>query len=126
MTRLQVEILNLILRMANEFPQRKEQLIFIINNYDLLLSVLTVRNIPEKKICYSFLFQAYTSEDSSECDAVKSLLRDRIDEYVKEVLIPYFSPLISFVRDSEQLLADGNTKQLESKSFLSSLRFRFS
>ncbi len=43
MTRLQVEILNLILRMANEFPQRKEQLIFIINNYDLLLSVLTVR-----------------------------------------------------------------------------------
>jgi hypothetical protein len=33
---------------------------------------------------------------------------------VKEVLIPYFSPLISFVRDSEQILADGNTKQLES------------
>ena len=30
MTRLQVEILNLIIRMANEFPQRKEQLIFII------------------------------------------------------------------------------------------------
>lgn len=43
MTRLQMEILSLILRMANEFPQRKEQLIFIINNYDLLLSVLTVR-----------------------------------------------------------------------------------
>ena len=43
MTRLQAEILNLILRMANEFPQRKEQLIFIINNYDLILSVLTVR-----------------------------------------------------------------------------------
>lgn len=43
MTRLQVEILNLILRMANEFPQRKEQLIFTINNYDLLLSVLAVR-----------------------------------------------------------------------------------
>ena len=42
MTRLQAEILNLILRMANEFPQRKEQLIFIINNYDLMLSVLTV------------------------------------------------------------------------------------
>ncbi|CAF4638563.1 unnamed protein product, partial [Rotaria sp. Silwood2] len=43
MTRLQVEILSLILRMSNEFPQRKEQLIFIINNYDLILSVLTVR-----------------------------------------------------------------------------------
>ena len=43
MTRLQAEILNLILRMAKEFPQRKEQLIFIINNYDLMLSVLTVK-----------------------------------------------------------------------------------
>ncbi|CAF0894611.1 unnamed protein product [Adineta ricciae] len=99
MTRLQAEILNLILRMAKEFPQRKEQLIFIINNYDLMLSVLT----------------AYTSEDSPECDAIKSLLRDRIDEYVKEVLIPYFSPLISFVRDSDQLLSDGNVRQLENK-----------
>jgi len=49
MTRLQVEILNLILRMANEFPQRKEQLIFIINNYDLLLSVLTVRKKNKTK-----------------------------------------------------------------------------
>ena len=62
-----------------------------------------------------FYLKAYTSEDSSECDAVKSLLRDRIDEYVKEVLIPYFSPLISFVRDSDQFLSDGNIKQLESK-----------
>ena len=51
MTRLQMEILNLILRMANEFPQRKEQLIFIINNYDLLLSVLTVT-----RKCVTFTF----------------------------------------------------------------------
>ena len=100
MTRLQAEILNLILRMANEFPQRKEQLIFIINNYDLMLSVLT----------------AYTNEDSPECDAVKHLLHDRINDYVKEVLVPYFSPLILFVRDSEQILADGNSKQIESES----------
>lgn len=61
-----------------------------------------------------FCSKAYTSEDSAECEAVKHLLRDRIDEYVKEVLIPYFSPLISFVRDSDQILADGNIKQLES------------
>ncbi|CAF1010921.1 unnamed protein product [Rotaria sp. Silwood1] len=107
MTRLQVEILTLILRMANEFPQRKEQLIFIINNYDLILSVLT----------------AYTNEDSPECDAVKNLLRDRIDEYVKEVLIPYFSPLITFVRDSDQFLSDSNIKQLENKLIIISKLF---
>jgi len=59
MTRLQVEILNLILRMANEFPQRKEQLIFIINNYDLLLSVLTVRINSERKICDDFILGIY-------------------------------------------------------------------
>lgn len=53
---------------------------------------------------------------------MKGLLRDRIDEYVKEVLIPYFSPLISFVRDSEQLLSEGNTKQLESMFISSSTR----
>jgi hypothetical protein len=49
---------------------------------------------------------------------VKGLLRDRIDEYVKEVLIPYFSPLIAFVRDSDQFLSDGNIKQLESMLFI--------
>jgi hypothetical protein len=58
MTRLQVEILNLILRMANEFPQRKEQLIFIINNYDLLLSVLTVRkNFLKSNYLINFLLR---------------------------------------------------------------------
>ncbi|CAF0788840.1 unnamed protein product, partial [Didymodactylos carnosus] len=100
MTRLQAEILNLILRMAGEFPQRKEQLIFIINNYDIMLSVLA----------------AHTSEDSPECDSVKGLLRDRIDEYVNECLIPYFTPLIIFVKEFEQLTErNDGPKQLESK-----------
>lgn len=39
---LQVEVENFVLRMAAEFPQRKEQLIFLINNYDMLLAVLAV------------------------------------------------------------------------------------
>lgn len=46
---------------------------------------------------------------------MKNLLRDRIDEYVKEILIPHFSPLLTFVRDSEQILSDNNNKQIESK-----------
>jgi len=40
---LQAEVEGFILRMAAEFQQRKEQLIFLINNYDMLLGVLTVR-----------------------------------------------------------------------------------
>ena len=39
---LQQEVENFILRMAAEFPDRKEQLIFLINNYDMLLAVLSV------------------------------------------------------------------------------------
>jgi hypothetical protein len=64
---------------------------------------------------YLFYLKAYASEDSPECYAIKNLLHDRIDEYVKEVLIPYFAPLISFVRDSDQILSDSNIKQLEGR-----------
>ena len=39
---LQTEVENVILRMAAEFPLRKEQLLFLVNNYDMLLSVLQV------------------------------------------------------------------------------------
>ncbi|XP_050390938.2 vacuolar protein sorting-associated protein 52 homolog [Patella vulgata] len=39
---LQGEVENFILKMAAEFPQRKEQLIFLINNYDMMLGVLMV------------------------------------------------------------------------------------
>lgn len=39
---LQAEVENFILKMAAEFQTRKEQLIFLINNYDMMLSVLVV------------------------------------------------------------------------------------
>jgi hypothetical protein len=40
---LQQEVECFILRMARVFPQRKEQLIFLINNYDMVLGILMVR-----------------------------------------------------------------------------------
>ena len=40
---MQLEIENFILKMASAFQQRKEQLIFVINNYDVILSILMVR-----------------------------------------------------------------------------------
>ena len=39
---LQKEIDNFIARMSNVFPQRREQIIFAINNYDVILSVMGV------------------------------------------------------------------------------------
>ena len=50
---LQVEVENFILRMAAEFPLRKEQLIFLINNYDMMLAVLMV---SMQKLCSILLF----------------------------------------------------------------------
>ena len=43
----QVEVENFVLKMAAELPSRRDQLIFLINNYDMLLSVLMVRG-PEE------------------------------------------------------------------------------
>jgi len=42
MLQLLTEVENFILRMAAEFPQRKEQLVFLVNNYDMMLAVITV------------------------------------------------------------------------------------
>ena len=47
---LQVEVENFILRMAAEFPLRKEQLIFLINNYDMMLAVLMVSMQKHTKV----------------------------------------------------------------------------
>ena len=42
MFQLQDEVEKVILKMAAVFTHRKEQLIFLINNYDMMLSVLSV------------------------------------------------------------------------------------
>lgn len=41
----QVEVENFVLKMAAEFPSRRDQLIFLINNYDMMLSVLMVSSL---------------------------------------------------------------------------------
>lgn len=52
-----LKVENFILRMAAEFPQRKEQLVFLINNYDMMLSVLMVcSSIILTLCCMMFMF----------------------------------------------------------------------
>ena len=53
---LQVEVENFILRMAAEFPLRKEQLIFLINNYDMMLAVLMVGSFATFNFVKRLLF----------------------------------------------------------------------
>lgn len=84
---LQAEVENFILRMAAEFPHRKEQLIFLINNYDMMLSVLAER-----------------TTDAKETESFQQLLNARKQEFVEEILAPGFGGMIAFVKDAESSL----------------------
>ncbi|XP_005095273.1 vacuolar protein sorting-associated protein 52 homolog isoform X2 [Aplysia californica] len=94
---LQAEVENFILKMAAEFPQRKEQLIFLINNYDMMLSVLVER----------------TSDDSKEAEMYRDLLAARTQEFVEEILAPHFGGLVTFVKDAEVCLERGQSDRLQ-------------
>lgn len=93
---LQGEVENFILRMAAEFQGRKEQLIFLINNYDMMLGVLLER----------------TKEDSKETESFKELLQARTQEYVEEILAPHFGGMISFVKECELLQERGQADHM--------------
>ncbi|XP_054716270.1 vacuolar protein sorting-associated protein 52 homolog [Uloborus diversus] len=97
---LQAEVESFILRMAAEFPDHKDQLIFQINNYDMMLNVLLER----------------TKEDSRESESFKDLLNARIMEYVEEILSPYFGGMMTFVKDCEKYLERGQMDCLKSEA----------
>jgi len=85
LAQLQTEVENFILRMAAEFPQRKEQLVFLINNYDMMLGVIVER----------------TTDDCKESESFKELLAARTHEFIEEILQPHFGGLVTFVKDCE-------------------------
>ncbi|XP_055684626.1 vacuolar protein sorting-associated protein 52 homolog [Lutzomyia longipalpis] len=100
MSRLLLELQNevecFILRMAAIFPSRKEQLIYLINNYDLVLGVLMER----------------TRDNSKEAEAFREQLSARSGEYVEEILAPHFGGIIQFVRECEPMLEKEQMEEL--------------
>lgn len=94
--RLQLEVENLVLRAAAEFPTRREQLVFLINNYDMMLGVLMERAV----------------EESKEVEGFQQLLSARTQEFVEELLAPPFGGLVGFVREAEALLERGEGEKL--------------
>uniref|UniRef100_UPI00358FDED2 vacuolar protein sorting-associated protein 52 homolog isoform X5 n=1 Tax=Myxine glutinosa TaxID=7769 RepID=UPI00358FDED2 len=93
---LQVEVENFILLMAAEFSSRKEQLVFLINNYDMMLIVLMER----------------AAEDSKEVEGFQQLLNARTQEFVEELLAPPFGGMVAFVKDTESHLEKGQLDKL--------------
>ncbi|KAL6473514.1 hypothetical protein MHYP_G00170750 [Metynnis hypsauchen] len=94
---LQIEVENFVLKMAAEFPSRKDQLIFLINNYDMMLGVLMER----------------AADDSKEVEGFQQLLRARTQEFIEEILAPPFGGMITFVKESEALMEKGQLDKLK-------------
>lgn len=95
---LQNEVKNFILRTAAVFGQPREQQIFMINNYDYILSVFKRSNVKD---------------DSKDIEEIKLQLNKRIQEIVEELLYPHFGSLICFVKDCEVYLEREDTDSLK-------------
>ncbi|XP_041739747.1 vacuolar protein sorting-associated protein 52 homolog isoform X2 [Coregonus clupeaformis] len=94
---LQVEVENFVLKMAAEFPSRRDQLIFLINNYDMMLNVLMER----------------AADDSKEVEGFQQLLQARNQEFIEEILSSPFGGMIAFVKESEALIEKGQLDRLK-------------
>ncbi|CAB3250082.1 unnamed protein product [Arctia plantaginis] len=95
---LQDEVHCYLLKMAAEFPQRIQQLIFLINNYDMVLNILMER----------------TRDNTKEAESFKEQLQARSSEYVEEILSPHFGGMIQFVKEGEQLFDSDKKAELAS------------
>ncbi|XP_065203374.1 vacuolar protein sorting-associated protein 52 homolog [Planococcus citri] len=91
------EVQCFILKMAAIFTGRKEQLVFLINNYDLALNIITER----------------IRNNSKEVDTFRSLVDARSIEYVEEILSPHFGGIIQYVREGENLLERNLSEELK-------------
>ena len=56
---IQEEVESLILRLAGTFPARKDQLLFLINNYDVIMSIILERTKEETKESDAFRFDIF-------------------------------------------------------------------
>ncbi|KAI9202758.1 Sac2 family-domain-containing protein [Polychytrium aggregatum] len=85
--RLRSEVESLLLRMSVEFSDTKSRVIFLINNFDLVVTILseyTASSFEEEKAYFA------------------GILENRTDEFVEEELRPYFGTLMGLVAEGEQ------------------------
>ncbi|CAH8667733.1 unnamed protein product [Schistosoma margrebowiei] len=85
LAQLQNQFEHVLNSLAKTFSRPKLAHIFLINNYDLVISVLT----------------EHGAADSSEVVRCREAVAKHMTSYIDEALSPYFGCLISFVRDVE-------------------------
>uniref|UniRef100_A0A1I7X4B4 Vacuolar protein sorting-associated protein 52 homolog n=1 Tax=Heterorhabditis bacteriophora TaxID=37862 RepID=A0A1I7X4B4_HETBA len=86
----------LLLRMTAVLPTQRDRLIFLINNYDLILNIIDERVVQDSRI-HSIIHE---------------LEQKAIGEFVEATMTPHFSPLLSFVSECEPLVQQGHTHLL--------------
>ncbi|XP_030934710.1 vacuolar protein sorting-associated protein 52 A isoform X1 [Quercus lobata] len=79
--RLRMAVDDLLIKLAKMFPKTKLQIVFLINNYDMTISILK-EAAPEGKIQVHF----------------EELLKSNTALFVEELLLVHFSDLIKFVK----------------------------
>lgn len=119
---LKQEMDGLLLRMAAEFRERKHQLVFLINNYDMVQSVMLERLASTPSATAMSGSGTATSAsgavtgtaiaDCRELLAVRDSLNQRVGEYVEELLSHHFGELIEFVKSGERLVGDSSCAAL--------------
>ncbi|KAF2594373.1 hypothetical protein F2Q70_00045257 [Brassica cretica] len=80
--RLRMAVDVLILKLAKLFPRPKQQIVFLINNYDMTIAVLKEAGPEGGKIQMHF----------------EELLKSNTSLFVEELLVEHFSDLIKFVK----------------------------
>ena len=104
--------------MAAEFPDRKQQLVFLINNYDMMLGVITVRPsiimcLYYNIMCRNELLKSPRNQEVSKVyfkielkNMLKRFAGVRVMLYIHcvQVLSPYFGGIVTFVKDTEVYL----------------------
>ena len=95
----------MILRLASKFPGRRDQLLFLINNYDVvrLINALVPINNNDSVVVaelLTFLNQVMsiiierTKDDSKESETFREQLKSRSDEFAEQMLEQHFGALI--------------------------------
>ncbi|KAG9300693.1 hypothetical protein G9A89_023491 [Geosiphon pyriformis] len=87
LSRLRSEVTLMLNKMSGGFDDRKSRLIFLINNYDLIITFLA--EIGGKAV-------------DSEIAHFKELLNSKVGGFVEEELEPYFGGLIAFVKMAQE------------------------
>lgn len=82
MERLRMAVDDLLVKLAKMFPKQKLQTVFLINNYDMTISVLKEAGPEGGKIQQHFEY----------------LLKNNTSIFVEELLLEHFSDLIKFVK----------------------------